>query len=275
MPLILRFRVIAVVASLKSLVLACAIILPSRIGVGAVRCSCREGCSAGVAGSFPITACHIGGSCRGVRAIPNCIKRNRCVVRVASTSAIGGTCGTARRTPTHERVSTASGDNGRQRECNTISLGLTGRRTRTSVSIVAYCVGLNGFLGIATVVAYRYRLSTGGGACEVMSFIAYRSDSRGAGRAVAVILMLCATVLFILCGLGMGSVLISGVVTIGAILRSSVLTGGIIRPITVVVGAVCCACGCDHSAVITYAFPITACHVILIGRGMVARPDCI
>ena len=98
-----------------------------------------------------------------------------------------------------------------------------------------------------------------------MSFVAYRTDGRSTGRAVAVILVLCAAVLLVLCGLGVGSVLISGIVTIGAILRSSVLTGGIIRPITVVVGAVCCACGCYSTTVIADLLPITTRNIISVG----------
>ena len=172
-------------------------------------CSGREGCATSIASPFPITSGYIPRCRRGMRTIPNCIKRNGCVVGVASSSTIGCTCGTARCTPTHERVPTTSRNNGRQREGNTISLGLTRRSSRTAVGVVAYGVGLNGFLGVSAVVTYRNRLATGGGACEVVSFIAYRTDSRGTGRAVTIILMLCAAVLLVLCGLGMGSVLIS------------------------------------------------------------------
>ena len=224
-------------------------------------CSGREGCATSIASPFPITSGYIARGRRGMRTIPNCIKRNGCVVGVASSSTIGCTCGTARCTPTHERVPTTSRNNGRQREGDTISLGLTRRSSRTAVCVVTYGVRLNCFFGVSAVVTYRNSLSTGGGACKVMSFVAYRSDSRGAGRAVAIILMLCAAVLLVLCGLGMGAVFIGGIIAVVTILCSSVLTGGIIRPISVVVRAVRCACRGNYTAVVANAFPITSSHV--------------
>ena len=60
---------------------------------------------------------------------PDCIQSDRCVIRIASTCAVGWACCVRGCTPTKEVITASSGNNRRQGQGDIIRFGLAGRRT--------------------------------------------------------------------------------------------------------------------------------------------------
>ena len=275
MSLILKFGIISIITILVTLMLTGAVILPCGISEWAVSSTCRKGCSTRVTGSFPITSGYITSRSRGVRTRPDCIQSDRCIVRIASTCAVGRTCRSTCRTPANKVISTTCRNNGRKCEGYTISFGLTGRRTRTAICIERNGKCLNGFLCVSTVIANRNNLSTGSGCGEIVRLIAYRSDCRCASSTIAVVLVLGCTILIILGSCAMRAILIGGIISIVAHLSSSVLCSRIIGVTSVVVGAVSSTRRGNRTTVGAFFFPITSCYPDSRGTAVIASPYCI